>query len=78
MKIKDFNVFVLQPIDSRKSFYGKALVIVRNGVAILRSYDTEVASIDIEKKNFTMLWNDRTHTTTRHIKAFKAFYGIKE
>lgn len=33
--------------DARKSFYGKAMVrVVRPGVLVLRSYDTDVARIE--------------------------------
>ena len=56
---------------SRKSFYGKAKILIHdNGVIQLQSYDTIVCEID-NQNNFNMLWNGKSNTTTRHINEFK-------
>ena len=70
------KIFELTPTNGRKSFYGKAKVIEKDGEKILISYDTEVCKID---KNgiFSMLWNGKSNTTTAKIKAFKSFYGVE-
>ena len=62
----------LTPIHStRKSFYGKAKVIISDtGKVQLQSYDTIVCEID-EHNNFNMLWDGKSNTTSRHIKEFK-------
>ena len=55
----------------RKSFYGKAKVLVQdNGTIQLQSYDTIVCEIDTHN-NFNMLWSGKSNTTTRHINEFK-------
>ena len=55
----------------RKSFYGKAKVLVQdNGTIQLQSYDTIVCEIDTHN-NFNMLWSGKCNTTTRHINEFK-------
>ena len=65
----------LEPVDGRKSFYGKAIVIERdNGDVELKSYDTIVARIRNGK--FYRLWNDYSATTMRHINAFVGAYGV--
>lgn len=70
------NAFNLQPNDSHKSFYGKAVVLeVGNGTVFLRSYSTIVASIDRNKK-VTSHWNGHSATTARHIRAFLDYYGL--
>ena len=68
--------FELQPIDGRKSFYGKAKVYEReDGAAILKSYETDVCMIDTSGK-FHRFWAGESATTTRHINAFLDYYGI--
>lgn len=67
--------FELIPVDSRKSFYGKAVAIERdNGDIELRSYHTIVARIRNGK--FEKLWNGYSATTMRHINSFIDTYGI--
>lgn len=69
------KIFELKPIDNRKSFYGKAIVIEHNSNFVeLKSYETIVARIVNGK--FERLWNDYSPTTMRHINAFNAHYGI--
>ena len=66
---------ILTPIDSRKSFYGKAIAIEHdNGIIELKSYDTIVAKI--VDGVFYRLWNDYSATTMRHINAFIDKYNI--
>ena len=69
------QAFELTPINGRKSFGGKAKVIVENGVAKLLSYSTFVAEIKLENKEFTQN-GEYSQTTNKHIRCFKDFYGI--
>ena len=71
--MREFN---LNPIDGKKSFYGKAVVIEDdNGVIKLRSYNTIVARIINGK--LERLWSGYSATTMRHINSFISFYGIE-
>jgi len=58
----------LIPNDSHKSFYGKAKVMVENGVETLLSYDTPI--LRRENGNLKRLWGGWSATTGRHIAAF--------
>lgn len=69
------NVFELSPTNGRKSFSGKAKVIVENGKAELLSYDTIVAEIDLNTNEYKQNGN-YSQTTNSHIKAFKEFYSV--
>jgi len=66
--------YSLKPNDSHKSFYGKAHVIQKGNVKVLRSYDTDVAEIENGKAKVFVLYSA---TTTRHIKAFLQQNGFK-
>lgn len=56
--------------DNRQSFYGKAKVIYQdNGTIQLLSYNTIVCETD-NNGHFKMLWDGKSHTTSRHIKEF--------
>ena len=58
----------LNPVhDSRKSFYGKAIVIHEGGKIKLRSYNTIVAEIEGTEATIHGFYSA---TTTRHIKDF--------
>lgn len=73
-----FELFIceLSPVDSRKSFYGKAHAI-RNGNRIqLKSYNTIVLEWDEERKTLTRLWNGYSATTMRHVNSFMHFLGF--
>lgn len=71
------SIIELIPIDSHKSFYGKAKVIeVENG-RYLRSYDTKVCFLSYGG-TFEKLWHGYSATTMRHINAFMNFIGWKE
>lgn len=72
------KIFELTPFDSHKSFYGKCKVIEQgNGDAVLISYNTEIAKITSDRK-FSRIWGGKSQTTSRHIKAFKYFYGVDD
>lgn len=60
--------------DSRKSFYGKAKIVINEGKTHLISYDTWVARIENGKAIVTGLYSA---TTLRHIKEFLKQNGFK-
>lgn len=64
------RIYELTPTDGRKSFYGKAKIIVDdNGAKTLYSYNTAI--IKREKDGHLIrLWNGYSMTTGRHIVAF--------
>lgn len=68
------NTFQLTPLN-RKSFYGKAIVTVKDGVSTLRSYETDVATYD-HAKNEMNVKGYYSPTTMRHINAFFDHYGF--
>lgn len=69
------RTFELNPMNGRKSFYGKAKVIERdNGDIELQSYDTIVARIRNGK--FERLWSGYSATTMNHINSFIDTFGI--
>ena len=61
--------YELLPTDGRKSFYGKAIVVVDGNTEILYSYGTKIASKD-KNGQIKRLWGGWSQTTGRHIKAF--------
>lgn len=68
--------FYLSPVDSHKSFYGKAIVKPIPGGVILQSYETDVAAcID---GRFIRLWSGYSATTMRHVNAFAAYCGLNK
>jgi len=67
--------YILKPsYDSRKSFYGKAIVEVQDNKHILYSYNTKVAEIDGETAR---VFGTYSITTLRHIKEFLLQHGFK-
>lgn len=64
------SVYELSTIyDSAKSFYGKAQVVVENGVKTLLSYGTEV--MRCEDGNLVRTINQpQSNTTARHMREF--------
>ena len=69
--------FELEPIDNRKSFYGKCKVFeMEDGSKVLRSYDTYVCKISPDK-TFHKTWWGYSFTTMRHINAFLDYYKIE-
>ena len=68
--------YELTPTDGRKSFYGKAVVIVEdNGETVLQSYDTFVCKIT-KSGEFVRLWSGYSTTTMRHVNSFLQRFGI--
>ena len=64
------KMYELIPDNGRKSFYGKAKVVIDdNGNEILYSYDTPIIKRDINRK-LTKLWSGWRKTTGTHIKAY--------
>lgn len=64
------RTYELAPIDGRKSFYGKAKVIIfDNDDELLTSYDTKIMMKTKDGK-FIKYFDGWTQTTGRHIKAF--------
>lgn len=62
--------YELIPTDGKKSFYGKAVVIVEdNGTETLYSYQTPIIKRLISGE-LVKLWDGWSATTGRHIKAF--------
>lgn len=62
--------YELIPTDGRKSFYGKAVVIVEdNGTETLYSYNTPIIK-RLVSGELVKLWDGWTATTGRHIQAF--------
>lgn len=69
------RIFDLPCMDNRKSFYGKAQIIERNGEKLLKSYETIVCKIDANGC-FIRLWNGYSATTMRHVNSFCSFYNV--
>lgn len=62
--------YELIPTDGRKSFYGKAVVVVEdNGTETLYSYGTPIVK-RLVSGELVKMWDGWTATTGRHIKAF--------
>ena len=62
--------YELIPVDGRKSFYGKAAVLVyANGTEVLKSYGTKVVKRNPDG-TLVRMWDGWSATTGRHIKAF--------
>ena len=69
------KIYDLIPTDGRKSFYGKAKVIEKDGETLLQSYDTTVCKVD-KSGEFVRMWSGYSVTTMRHINAFIEMFGI--
>lgn len=72
----------LEPVDGRKSFYGKAEAIKQTSedktVILLRSYDsTSVARITNGVLELLTDWN-YSQTTRRHLRSFAATFGVED
>ena len=62
--------YELIPTDGRKSFYGKAVVVVEdNGTETLYSYNTPIIK-RLANGSLVKLWGGWSNTTGKHIKAF--------
>ena len=81
-KWKNPNLIELMPVDGRKSFYGKAAVLIErdsNGNPVryaLYSYKTLVAWFDVKSSQFVRTWNGYSVTTMRHVNAFVRYLGF--
>lgn len=70
--MKEYN---LEPIyDTRKSFYGKAKIVIYNNIIDLISYNTVVARIEDGK---IKVFGWFSQTTARHINEFLKQNGLK-
>jgi hypothetical protein len=68
--MKRMSHYELTPVDSHKSFYGKAVVYIdRNGNETLFSYGTPIIQKQVSGK-LVKLWGGWSATTGRHIAAF--------
>lgn len=69
------NMYALVPhLDSRRSFYRKALVRYEGDTIVLRSYDTDVAKIENGELKIKGFYSP---TTLRHIKDFAYQHGFE-
>ena len=60
----------LVPVDSHKSFYGKAVIELNDdGSEVLLSYNTRIIKKNTDG-SLTRLWSGWSATTGRHIAAF--------
>lgn len=64
------KLYELKPIDGRKSFYGKAVVMIDGTTETLLSYNTPIVRRDTTTGALTRLWCGWSATTGRHIAAF--------
>lgn len=73
------RIYELTPKNGRKSFYGKAHVIIDGKTAYLRSYETIIGSVDPEG-NAHRYSDHHSCTTGAHAKSFfdnaKAFWKL--
>ena len=70
------EMYELSPRDGRKSFYGKAMVLIdAEGNETLYSYGTEVARYN-RKENKVEVLGRFSLTTGRHITAFVNEHGV--
>ena len=63
------EIYDLLPSNNRKSFYGKAKVIILNGSKFLKSYDTIHCSID-NMGNVHKYSDYKSMATCNHLKSF--------
>ena len=75
MNVNNDLIFDLVPQhDTRKSFYGKAKVIItKDNRLFLQSYNTIVGEMTRDGE-YIQLWDGKSRTTTRHINEFKKQY----
>lgn len=68
--------FDLPCYDTRKSFYGKAKIVIdEDNTIYLQSYDTLICCINPDN-TFNKLWEGYSQTTMRHINSFMRHYNI--
>lgn len=61
--------------DSRKSFYGKAIVVEDANGKTLLSYGTPVCRLNNDG-TFARLWGGYSATTMRHVNSFIRFFNL--
>lgn len=61
--------------DSRKSFYGKAIVVEDANGTTLLSYCTPVCRLNNDG-SFARLWDGYSATTMRHVDSFVKFFNL--
>jgi hypothetical protein len=64
------EIYELAPTNGRKSFYGKAKVIVSGNRRYLRSYDTIMGCIDVKTGKVHRYSDYHSNTTGCHVRAF--------
>jgi len=70
-----FETYELKPaVQNRKSFYGKARVILAGPLKLLKSYETIVCYIDAAGV-LHRTWAGWSATTSRHVDAFAFHVG---
>lgn len=69
------RTFEPKPVNNQKSFYGKCEVLEKEGIILLRSYDTIVCMIKNNK--FYRTWAGYSNTTKNHVNAFRNYYGFE-
>ena len=63
------EIYDLIPTNGRKSFYGKAKVIIQGGDKFLKSYDTIHCMVD-KFGNVHRFSDYKSNTTCTHLKSF--------
>lgn len=64
------EIYNQKPMDSHKSFYGKARVkVLDDGSKVLYSYGTPVCKLSVSGRVFRM-WGGYSATTMRHVNSF--------
>lgn len=64
------KIYDLKPTDGRKSFYGKATVLIEDdGAETLYSYNTPIVKRTADGK-LVRMWDGWSATTGRHVAAF--------
>ena len=64
------KIYDLKPTDGRKSFYGKATVLIDNdGTETLYSYNTPIIKRTVAGE-LVRMWDGWSATTGRHVAAF--------
>lgn len=70
------TTYNLKPMDSRKSFYGKAKVQeLDDGSKVLYSYGTPVCGLSVSGR-FFRTWGGYSVTTMRHVNSFLQAEGV--
>lgn len=65
------NMYDLIPRNGRKSFYGKAKVMIENETETLLSYNTPIIRRDCKSGELTRIYDcEPSMTTCTHIKSF--------